>query len=381
MKSRLVVLLVAITGILVVASVAYLLRTPGESSKSNIAKPAAVTAWQSGEQAAQTMASGSQQTSSESSDPLQAGIDRLIARLESGQASDADLEALRQELLNADPQQATAAIRAFLESGRDIATRQEFMIGEGGVLAGAPTMRTLLLDVLGQISRKARSGAAAEVSRAILEKKDSSDEWAVAMRNVGWNDPKSKPYLAGKFREMLTHEPWALQPSSGFLESFDVAVFSGDPALVPDLGNLLNGENEDLRRAAAVALDRLSAMAPLQVMNHLNANPNELADRPFLRADYYAKADLGNPAQRQALETYLSRNDVSLPEKTKLLNALATPASFVSENLLTPSPATTTDDSPARTQQLTQTLDQWLQQNRFPELQGEMGELRQRVGM
>lgn len=371
--------LVAIAGFLVVASVVYLWRSPGQAPQTG-EESSARTPSPSGENANRTMASGSHQTASESSDPLQAGIDRLIARLQSGQASDADVEALRQELLNADPQQATAAIRAFLDSGRDIETRQEFMIGEGGVLAGAPTMRTLLLDVLGQISRKTRSSAAAEVSRSILEKKDSPDEWAVAMRNVGWHDPKSKPYLAGKFREMLTHEPWTTQPSAGFLESFDVAVFSGDPALVPDLSNILSGENEELRRAAAVALDRLSAMAPLQVMSHLNANPTELADRPFLRADYYAKTDLSNPAQRQALETYLARNDVSLPEKTKLLKALATPASFVSDNLLTSTPSAPVDDSPFRTQQLSQTLDQWLQQNRFPELQGEMGQLRQRVG-
>ncbi len=369
------VVLAALAGALVLGSIVYLLRSP-ELPTDTEAGPAATPA-----QPAQTEARADETEARPSSgNPVLDGIDNIFARLQSGQASDADLDALRRDLLNADPAQATAAIRAFLESGKDIPTRQEFMIGEGGVLASAPTMRTLLLDVLGQISKKTGSDAAAVISREVLQTKESPDEWAVAMRNVAWHDPKSKPYLAGKVREMLAHEPWKLQPSAGFLESFDVVVYSEDPTFVPDMANLLRGENEELRRASAVALDRLSAMAPLEVMNYLNANPNELADRPFLRADYYAKANLADPAQLQALEAYLSRGDVSVPEKTKLLKALATPASFVSENLLTVSTAPE-DDSVVRDQQLSQTFDQWIKQGRFPQLQGTMQQIQGQLGM
>lgn len=374
MKNPWVVVLAVIAGILVLGSFAYLLRAPQQPSQLPLPEKK-IPGTQS--EAAPTGKTSS--TPGPANSPA-AGIDNLFARLQSGEASDAEVEALRRALLIADPERATAAIQAFLQSGRDIPTRQEFLIGEGGTLSSAPTMRTLLLDVLGQISKKSGSDAAAVVSRQVLETKESPDEWAVAMRNVGWHDPKAKPYLAGKVREMLSHEPWKLQPSTGFLESFDVIVYSEDPTFIPDLANLLGGESEELRRASAVALDRLSAMAPLEVMNHLNANPGELADRPFLRADYYAKTDLSNPAQRQALEVYLARGDVSLPEKTKLLKALATPASFVSENLLTASPPPEADDSPLRDQQLSQTLDQWMQQGRFPQLQEEMGRVRAQLG-
>lgn len=369
----------------VVAAAIYLLSSPQPapsqtSSSERISSLPSVSADGNRVTPAQATAQGTTNTQADLRDPIQNSIEGLFSRLESGKATAAELDALRRELLSADPQRATAAIRAFLDSGRDALTRQEFTIGEGGALAGAPTMRTLLLDLLGQISKKSHADAAAVVSRQVLETKQSSDEWAVALRNVGWAEPQSKPYLASKVREMLTYQPWASQPSAGFLEAFDVAVFSQDPAFIPDLSNLLRVGNPELQRAAAVALDRLSAMAPLEVMTYLNNNPSELADRPFLRADYYAKADLSNSEQRKALEAYLARTDVSVAEKTKLVKALATPAAFVSENLLTPSPSADVDDSPVREQQLNQLLNQWLTQNRYPELQGEMARVQQRIG-
>ncbi|MHA3770977.1 hypothetical protein ACXR0O_05500 [Verrucomicrobiota bacterium sgz303538] len=381
-RDRVFLLLAGGAAAVVLGAAVYLHSSP-QPAPSQATSPDRISgAASDGDRANSDQASSQETTSPQTDlrDPIQNSIEKLFSRLESGKATAAELEALRRELLSADPQRATAAIRAFLDSSRDALTRQEFTIGDGGTLAGAPTMRTFLLDLLGQISKKSHTDAAAVVSRQVLETKQSSDEWAVALRNVGWTDPRSKPYLAGKVREMLAYEPWASQPSAGFLEAFDVAVFSQDPAFIPDLSNLLRGGNPELQRAAAVALDRLSAMAPLVVMTYLNSNPSELADRPFLRADYYAKADLSNSEQRKALETYLARTDVSVAEKTKLVKALATPAAFVSENLLTPSPLADADDSPVREQQLNQLLTQWLTQNRYPELQGEMARVQQRIG-
>ena len=91
-----------------------------------------------------------------------------------------------------------------------------------------------------------------------------------------------------------------------------------------------------MERAAVVAMDRLSETAPLEVMSYLNAHPAEFADLPLVRADFYTRADLNVPAQRAAVETYLARTDVTLEEKTKLLGGLASPATFISDNLLTP---------------------------------------------
>jgi hypothetical protein len=112
-------------------------------------------------------------------------------------------------------------------------------------------------------------------------------------------------------------------------------------------------------------------------MNYLNAHPSEFADRPLVRADFYTKADVTVPAQRAALETYLARGDVGLEEKTKLLGGRASPASFVSDNLLTQPPAP--GDDLTRLQNYAGVLQQWQQQQRFPELRVEMARLENRL--
>ncbi|MGV3532114.1 MAG: hypothetical protein ACO1QR_07065 [Chthoniobacteraceae bacterium] len=309
--------------------------------------------------------------------PHVAVLENLRAELQSGQAGQPELEALRQRLLSLPPNQAIAEIRAFLASGKDTALRSEFEIGEGGALAGAPTLRVFLLDLLGQISRSSGSDAGAQLAREILETKSSPDEWALSLRNVAWHDPKAKPYLAGKMREMLAHEPWLQRPSDGFLEAFDVIVYTADPTFVPQLAELRENGPDDIQRAAAIAMDRLSEVAPLQVMTYLNANPSEFADLPMLRADFYAKANLAVPAERAALEVYLARQDVTHDEKAKLIRALATPTSFISDNLLTENPPP--DDDLARLRHYGTVLQEWQAQGRFPQLQNEIAQMNGRI--
>jgi hypothetical protein len=308
--------------------------------------------------------------------PLRSAIDRLLDLLERHAASAADLKALRAALLAADPEEAFAAIRGFLRTGRNADTGQEFTVGPGGVLSGSPTLRLLLLDVLGQIARKARSDVAAQVARETLSEKTSSDEWALALRNLAWTEPNSRLFLADKMREMLAYEPWRSAPSGGLLEAMDVIVFTKDASLIPDLAEARAASNE-LSHAADIALDRLAEAAPLDVLTYLNTHPSLLGERPFLRADYFAKADLSQGAQRNQIEVYLGRPDISLDEKSKLLKALVTPSSFVSDSLVTaPVPP---DDGSARRAALTITLNEWLTQNRFPTLRVPLLETQQRL--
>ncbi len=295
--------------------------------------------------------------------PLESAIDRLLALLERGAATAEDFAALKAELLGAAPAQSIAAIRAFLRSGRNAVTRQDFAIGSGGALASAPTMRVFLLDLLGQVARRSRSPAAAEVSREILAEKTSADEWALALRNLAWTEPQARTYLGGKVREMLAFAPWRASPSAGMLEALDVVVFTRDASLIPDLDEARTAGGE-LAHATDIALDRLADAAPLDVLTWLNTHPRTLDDRPFLRADYFAKADLSQGAQRAQIEIYLTRPDIAAAEKTKLLKALTAPASFVSETLLsTPPPA---DDGAPRRAALGRAVTDWLSTDRFP---------------
>ncbi len=310
------------------------------------------------------------------SSPLAAGIEKLLALLESGTATEGDLDALKRALLAAEPAAASAAIRDFLATGRDARTGLDFTLRPGGDLA-APTMRVLLMDVLGRIAKRDGTGDAAKLARETLEKKNSADEWAIALRNVAWHEPAATGYLAAKAREMLAYAPWRAAPTSGMLEAFDVIVFTKDATFTADLAKAQTDPNEQLRHSADVALDRLAAASPLDVMSYLNSHPATLAERPMLRADYFAKADLAVPGQKTALEFYLGRPDIAVEEKSKLLKALATPASFVSENLLTPPPSEF--DEGARERAILLALGEWLTANRFPSLHSQFLTLQRRL--
>ncbi len=311
-----------------------------------------------------------------SDDPLLDRIGETLAGLRRNGFNADELARLKRELF-ANPTAGIAAIRRFLATRDDAATGQPFAVGADGVLEGAPTLRIFLLDVLGQLSRTAGDGAGAEIAREILAKKDSPDEWAVALRNVAWDEPQSRAFLAGKMHEMLDYEPWTATPTSGMLEAFDVAVFSQDASFIPKLGELARGGNSALQRAATVALDRLAENSPLAVMQYLNAHPGSIADLPFVRADYFAKADLGDAPQRKAVETYLDRADVSVDEKTKFLHAVASPGSFVSESLLSTSAAP--GNGAARYPGIAAAAAEWTRTNRFPALGEQVQWLFQRV--
>ena len=302
---------------------------------------------------------------------------RIFDRLRSGNLQPGELAALRRILLAADPHEAMAAILSFLSTGQDARTGETFGIQKGGGLAGAPTFRVMLLDLLGRIARDSGSDEALKYSRVLLTRQTSADEWAIALRNVAWSAPEERAFLAGKMREMLAYQPWRQQPGAGFLEAFDVIVFTRDVTFAADLAALAGSEDDALKRAAATAMDRLSEMAPLDVMNYLNGHPDEFSALPFLRADYFSKADLSQFQQRQAVETYLARADVAVAEKDKLLSVFASPGSFVGDTLVTDPPAA--DDLPQRIPGLRAAVDDWLKGNRFPALNGALGQLQRRL--
>lgn len=299
-----------------------------------------------------------------------------LLRTGNGAQAKAVLAKVKLALRSVAPQVAIAEIRAFLEGGEDAPAGGFFTVGEGGVLENAPSFRVFLLDQLGLLARESGSTEGAEIARGILGEKRSADEWAIALRNVAWSEKGTEPFLAEKLREML-HEPaWRAAPTPGMLEAFDVAVYTRDVLSISVFAELVKEEASPLRRAAAVALDRLGGVAPLEVMNTLNGTPGLLADVPMIRADLYSKADVSQPAQRLAVETYLGRSDVNSQEKGKFLDGLFVPGAFVSENLLTPPVPPV--NAPQRMATVEQVAREWMEANRFPELQATLAELLER---
>ena len=208
---------------------------------------------------------------------LKATATGLVAAQGRGKARE-QLARLRQALAAASTNEASAVIRRFLDSKADALTGQGFKLGGKGQLTEAPTLRTFLLDYLGQID----PAAAAEYARMILASSDSPDEWAVALKNLALGDTTSagRALLEQKAGELLRNEAWQQEPSTGYLEAFDMAVFLGGTNLVPALAGLVcKQDNPAVAHAAYLALDRLVIADPAALLSALEAAPELMQGR------------------------------------------------------------------------------------------------------
>jgi hypothetical protein len=288
------------------------------------------------------------------------------------------LALLRQALASSSTSEASAAIRRFLDSKADAITHQGFKIGAKGFLNEAPTLRTFLLDYLGQID----PAAAAEYARVILNSKDSPDEWAVALRNLATGDPSAegRALLQQKASEMLQYGPWQQNSSTGYLEAFDVAVYLGGTSLVPALTGLVRlQDNPAVAHAAYLALDRLAINEPAALLGALEADPDLMQGREAARADYFARADVRDPQQRQALESYLLDPQRSGAELAQFGGVFPNANYMISQNLLTPTPTPDHAALTSRDAASLQAVQEWLADPRFVNLQRPLLKVKQRL--
>ncbi len=262
---------------------------------------------------------------------------------------------------------AVAAIRQFLDSKADAPTGQGFKIGQHGFLTEAPTLRTWLLDYLGQID----PAAAAAYSSVILSSMDSPDEWAVALRNLAWGDTsdQGRALLEQKTSEMLQYEPWQQNPSVGFLESFDVAVYLGGTSLLPALTDLLRQQdNSAVARASYLALDRLVINNPTTTLTALLADPNSMQGRELTRANYFARADVRDPQQLQILENYLLNPQISPAEIDAFAGVFPNANYMISPNLLTQTQTPNRAAMASRDTASLSVVQQWIANPQFANL-------------
>jgi hypothetical protein len=263
--------------------------------------------------------------------------------------------------------EAVAGIRQFLDSKADASTHLGFKIGDHGLLDEAPTLRTFLLDELSRID----PASAADYSKVILAGKDSPDEWAVALRNLARGDDSDsgRQLLAQKTSEMLQYEPWQKNPSVGFLEAFDVAVYLGGDGLMPALTQMVQQQdNPAVAHASYLALDRLVINEPVSTLNALLADMDSMAGRELTRADYFSRADVRDPQQRQILESYLLNPKTTAAELDAFAKIFPNANFMVSPNLLTPSPTIDRDTLLNRDQESLRVANEWLADPRFASL-------------
>ncbi len=243
-------------------------------------------------------------------------ISKIIARFheEFARSPDAEtsreiLESLRQSIREAADEQATAvALGQFLNSGTDVATKLPFEVGEEGMLETAPTLRTALLDLLVTLDPT----LALDVARSIMDDTSSPDEYAIALRNLAWNDLEGDLHaeLATRFQQLIARDDWRRTPSAGFLEAFDAAVQLNSSTQFTVLLELaIEGAgtaNPSLTRASMMALDRMTLRNPDLLTRQFSSDPSLAGIDPKLRASLLSRLDLTDSTQREIFATYLT---------------------------------------------------------------------------
>lgn len=273
---------------------------------------------------------------------------------------------------------ASAAIRQFLDSKADAPTHLGFRLAATGWLDEAPTLRTFLLDELARIDPT----AAADYSKIVLASMDSADEWAVALRNLAQGDssPAGRGLLQQKANEMLRQEAWQQNPSVGFLEAFDVSVFLGGTNLMPALSDLVRRQdNSAVAHAAYLALDRLVINDPALTLGTLAAAPDLMQGRELTRANYFARADVRDPQQRQVLESYLLNPQIGPAELNTFAGIYPNANYMISRNLLTPSPTPDHASLVQRDAESLRVLQDWLADPRFAKVRPDLEKARARL--
>jgi len=220
-----------------------------------------------------------------------------------------------------DPKEVAEFLEGFLSSGENTFFNGRFQIGLDGQLVVPPDARTAALDLLGDTDLD----VVERVSRSVLEKQDSQEEYALALRNLAWMSDEDDPEadyskdIGAYFSKMLDKTEWISNPTSAFYEALDVGVAIG---AARDLESLISipGAEPNLTRAAYIALDRIMLQDPDVILSEIKKNPDFLSVEPVMRAQMLARIDVRDPEQAAFLEDYLKNPNISSEEKNQLIS-------------------------------------------------------------
>ncbi len=257
-----------------------------------------------------------------------------------------------------------------------------FAPGEGGALAGAPSLRTAVLDLLGQWDPGAAYARAAE---ALEGPKDSAAEYALHLRNYAWGAPEAMPedavraYLGRKARELVSHRPWQRDPSSGYQEAFDVLVWADTVEAVPLLTSLLASDAPNLVQPAGLTLDRLVIASPEETLRRLREEGESLDERPQAIAGYFARANPGDLAERRLVEAYFLADERTAETRDYFLSLFPNVNLRLSHNLLSENEIFSHDVVLQRHREARAMLQSWSRDERFDPWQAEIGRAIDRI--
>jgi hypothetical protein len=225
------------------------------------------------------------------------------------------LASLRAELFQGDQETSARAVSAFLRSSRDASTGMVFSVGPDGVLVTVPSLRTALLNWHPTLDPL----VSLDMAREILRTTDSADEYAIALRNIAWNDLDGdlKPELSAAFHNLLGRRDWRQEPTAGYLESFDVAVALGDAPTFQHLADFVIPDinHPALMRVAAMSMDRMILRNPEHLSNGWKTNPQWMEQSPIQRASLLSRLDITRDDHRGVFLDYLSSDRLSPDER------------------------------------------------------------------
>ncbi len=291
------------------------------------------------------------------------------------------LAELRAHLDSLSPDLAATVITNFLaDPANNAETRIDFSIGQSGFLDGQPSLRVALLDWLGQIN----PSQAGVVATQVLATPTDADEWAVSLRNYAraYPTPDSQAFLRAKTEELIRNPAWRVNPSIGFFESFDVLVHTHATDSADLLSNLVSDrspEGKPLAHAAFLTLDRLTLREPTAMMEQLATRPELTQARGEMVANFFARADLRDPAQQQLVRTYLL-DPARTAAELNAFSGIYPNANFtISKNLLSENMTLPRDEISARDTAALTIVNDWLADPSFEPVKSHLTIMHQRL--
>ncbi len=255
------------------------------------------------------------------------------------------LRSLQDGIRKAPEEEAAAAVVAFLKTGDDAPTGLPFTVGPDGMMEAVPSVRLALLGLLPSLEPE----AALEVAREIMDQRTSADEYALALRNMAWNDLDGdlKSELSARFMDLLK-SPWLDQPSAGFLEAFDIAVEVGGGAMFDRLIALASEatakSNPAASRAAFMSLDRLIVRDRALLITAFSADAGWMDFAPQQRAALMSRLDITEPRQRDVFSRYLAADSLAAGELEYFAKVFPNENFLYGHRLVTADDATPTID-------------------------------------
>lgn len=214
----------------------------------------------------------------------------------------AKLLSIRKSWTQMDPQDRAQMLASLLEGGEDASTHLSFKVGAHGMLAGWPTLRVFLLDLLATSDPE----MAAATARIVLISARSAEEYAVALRSLTREGSGRAPdvELLDRFDLLLSNPAW--QDSPGLAEAMDLPRLIGSQAAAERLTRWSG--NPAIK---AVAMEEFAAEHPLPMLEALQISTHI---EPSTRAHLMARANPSDPAQIDLVNQYLRNPDLAESE-------------------------------------------------------------------